>query len=214
MMRHSTIAAATLALCGVAMNCHAQQPDSDHVIVDVDTCVDLGTREQRLECYEARVNEILQARETEESTAEADITIPSSEPVEPESSRASRRTDRREAREAEKLEREAAARAAAAAAALEAAAQAAEVAAEAAAAAEDPSYTAGEIVATISALRELEPNAYLITLDNGQVWRQDHEKPYLLRVGTEVRLRPSNWGPSYRLTDPNVGNFIAVRRIK
>ena len=87
-------------------------------------------------------------------------------------------------------------------------------AAEAAAAAEDPGYTAGEIIANITTIREMEPDAYLITLDNGQVWLQNAPKRYLLRIGAEVHIRPSTWGPSYRLTDPNVGNYIQVKRVE
>jgi len=213
-MRHFAIPAAALALCGAAMTSNAQQTDSDRVIVDVDACVDLATREQRLECYEESVDAVLREREVAEDTAETAATSAGSTAVEPEPSRTARRAERREAREAEKRQREAETRAAAAVAARQAAEDAAEAAAQAAAAAEDSSFTAGEIVATIAALREVEPNAYLITLDNDQIWRQDSEKPYLLRVGTEVRLRPSNWGTSYRLTDPKVGNFITVRRVR
>ena len=73
---------------------------------------------------------------------------------------------------------------------------------------------AGEIIATITAIREMEPDAYLITLDNGQVWLQNVPKRYLLRIGAEVHIQPSTWGPSYRLTDPTVGNYIQVKRVE
>jgi len=71
-----------------------------------------------------------------------------------------------------------------------------------------------EIVATITSFREVEPNEFLISLDNGQVWRQNRPRRYLLRVGAEVRLRSTHFGPSYRLTDPEVGSFIQVERVR
>ena len=218
-MRRSVISTISLAACGLAITSNAQLPDSgsSRVIVDVDTCVNLETREQQLECYGNRVNEVLRAREAQANANananvnEPETTIVSDVTVEPEPSRASRSAERREAREAETRQREADEAAAAAAAAVEAAVAAA---AEAIAAAEDPSYTAGEIVAKITQLREMEPDAYFVYLDNGQVWRQNVPKSYLLRIGAEVRLRPGRMGPSYRLTDPEVGNFIQVRRVR
>lgn len=202
--RLATIAA-VLALCGPAITANAQQPGSERVIVDVGPCVDLATPERQRECYEKRINEVVQGRAANGNNVETEAG--SAATAEPEPSRASRRAERREARAAERR-RKAAAEAAATAA------EAAEAAAQAAAAVEDPGYAAGEIVAKVTALREIVPDAYLITLDNGQIWRQHFEKSYLLRVGSEVRLRPSNWGPSYRLTDPTVGNFIVVRRVR
>jgi len=184
------------------------------VLVDVDTCIELETREQQLECYEQRVNEALQARAGE---GNADDQAPASPGVgaaeAPEQSRASRRAERREAREMERRTREIERREREAAEAAQRAEEAALAAAEAAAAIEDPSFTPGEIVARIVEFREIEPDAYLITLDNGQVWRQSSPRRYNLSTGAEVRLRPTRFGASYRLTDPNVGSYIQVRRV-
>ena len=58
------------------------------------------------------------------------------------------------------------------------------------------------------------PNAYLITLDNGQVWRQTVPMSYRLREGAEVRLYPSQWGDGYRLTDDNLRGYIQVERVR
>lgn len=209
-MRRFAITASALALCGSFTKSNAQQAGG--VIVDVESCLAFETRERQLECYEERVHEVLRASKPDADAdanafSNAVTTSASDATVEPESSRSSRRAERREAREAERRQREAAE-------AAEAAAEAAVAAAEAAAAAADPSYAAGEIVATITAFDEILPDAYQISLDNGQVWRQTAPKRYPLLVGAEVRLRPGGWGPSYRLTDPNVGNFIQVRRVQ
>jgi hypothetical protein len=105
-------------------------------------------------------------------------------------------------------------REAAAEAAREAAAAASEASRRAAAGLPGGSDEPNEIVATITSFREVEPNEFLISLDNGQVWRQNRPQRYLLRVGAEVRLRSTHFGPSYRLTDPEVGSFIQVERVR
>ena len=69
-----------------------------------------------------------------------------------------------------------------------------------------------EIVATVTELRQTVPNAYLITLDNGQVWRQAHPMPYPLRTGLVVRVRETSFG--YRLTAPELHGQINVERVR
>jgi len=71
-----------------------------------------------------------------------------------------------------------------------------------------------EIFATVAELRETVPNSYLITLDNGQVWRQTVPMAYGLREGAEVHLYPSRWGDSYRLTDEDLRGYIQVERVR
>jgi hypothetical protein len=71
-----------------------------------------------------------------------------------------------------------------------------------------------EIVATVAGLRETVPNAYLITLDNGQIWRQTVPMRYGLREGQEVRLYPSRWGDGYRLTNDQRRGYIQVERVR
>lgn len=204
LMYRKTLAAALCMTGALALTSHAQQSDS--VLVDVDACIELESREDQLACYEERVNEALRMRESEAESAGVAAAAESDATLEPEDSRTSRRAARREARLAEQRQADLERR-------QRAAEEAAIAAAEAAAALADPNYTAGEIVAEVTALREIEPDGYLITLDNGQIWRQSQTKRYPLFVGATVKLRPSPWGPSYRLTDPNVGNFIQVRRI-
>ena len=79
-------------------------------MVDVESCLTFEARERQLECYEARVNEVLRASEADADanafsnadTNELEATPASDATVEPESSRSSRRAERREAREAER----------------------------------------------------------------------------------------------------------------
>ena len=75
----------------------------------------------------------------------------------------------------------------------------------------DPS---SELVATISALRETVPNSYLITLDDGQTWRQMRSKWFPLRVGQEVRIYPTNFGASFRLSVQGLSGYIQVERVR
>jgi hypothetical protein len=71
-----------------------------------------------------------------------------------------------------------------------------------------------EISATVAALQETVPNAFLITLDNGQVWRQVRPSAYSLRSGDKVRLYSTHWGSSYRLEADRAPGFIQVERVK
>jgi hypothetical protein len=70
-----------------------------------------------------------------------------------------------------------------------------------------------DIEARIAELRETVPNAYLITLDNGQVWRQTVPKAYPLQAGHPVRIYYSRWR-SYRLTNETLKSFIQVERVR
>jgi hypothetical protein len=72
----------------------------------------------------------------------------------------------------------------------------------------------GEYVGTIASLRERLPNQYLITLDNGQIWRQVYPEHYRLQLGHQVRIYPTKWGTSYRLTVEELHGFIQVERVR
>ncbi len=71
-----------------------------------------------------------------------------------------------------------------------------------------------EIVATVTELHETVPNTWLITLDNGQVWRQNTAQRFALRVGERVTLRATKWGASYRLSADTLSGFIQVERVR
>jgi hypothetical protein len=70
-----------------------------------------------------------------------------------------------------------------------------------------------DVRAAVASLRETVPNAYLITLDNGEVWRQTVPKTYPLRQGDPIRIYYSRWG-TYRLTNEQLKSFIQVERVR
>jgi hypothetical protein len=213
-------AATLLACCALGPTLAlAQAPDD----IDVSACLEVESPLERLDCFETRTAEMLRARESGQHEAEQQVreqrapeqrtnlspaaaahpaasaagnAVASNEAAEPvaeapDESAEMSRSERRALRRAEARQREA-----------EAAAAAARAVAEA------PDL----IVATVTEVREIEPNMLLITLDNGQVWKQNRPQFYRLTVGAEVELRPSRWGSSYRLTDPNLSSFIQVER--
>ena len=71
-----------------------------------------------------------------------------------------------------------------------------------------------EIVATVAELHETVPNAWLITLDNGQVWRQNIPQRFALKPGQRVTLHGTKWGTSFRLSAEAVNGFIQVERLR
>ena len=71
-----------------------------------------------------------------------------------------------------------------------------------------------EIVAKVAKLSETVPNAFVITLDNGQVWRQSQPMRYPLRPGLDVQIRPSRWGNDWHLTAPELRGQIKVERVR
>jgi hypothetical protein len=71
-----------------------------------------------------------------------------------------------------------------------------------------------EIVAIVTELHETVPNAWLITLDNGQVWRQSPPQRFALKTGQRVTLRTSKWGVAYRLSADTLNGFIQVERVR
>jgi hypothetical protein len=70
------------------------------------------------------------------------------------------------------------------------------------------------LYSSIAELSETVPNSHLITLSNGQVWRQVRpDSRYRMKVGHEVRIYPSRWGKDYRLSVEELRGFIQVERI-
>ena len=70
-----------------------------------------------------------------------------------------------------------------------------------------------EILATVTELHQTVPNAWLITLDNGQVWRQNIPQRFALKPGQRVTLRGTKWGSSYRLSAEALNGFIQVEQV-
>lgn len=70
------------------------------------------------------------------------------------------------------------------------------------------------IAVKVAALARAPDRTLVITLDNGQVWRQTVPMPYRLREGLEVRLYPSRWGDTYRLTNDQLRGYIQVERVR
>jgi hypothetical protein len=71
-----------------------------------------------------------------------------------------------------------------------------------------------ELTAKVVAIRETIPNSYTITLDNGQIWRQNRPEFYPIRPGHDVRIYPGRMGESYRLTVPILRGWIQVERVR
>jgi hypothetical protein len=60
-----------------------------------------------------------------------------------------------------------------------------------------------------------EPNRYLITLDNGEVWEQRvAERSPRPLVGQRVRIERSNWGVHQRLYIEGLNGFLQVQRVR
>jgi len=70
-----------------------------------------------------------------------------------------------------------------------------------------------EMFDTIVALEQRRQNLWLITLESGQQWLQQNSKRYTMAKGDEVRIYPSIWGKSYRLTVERLGSYIQVERV-
>ncbi len=206
--RRRTILAGLGAWVMLVANLNAQQP-VQNVAIDPSACAELETREAQVECYgelvvdelgtqsEPATDEVTSEAAGEEATGEASPAVAAV--PEPPIVRSTRtraipgdvpgmsRSERRAARRAARDKEREERRAA---------------------------ELANSITATVTALRELQPNHLLVTLDNEQVWRQNRPERYALQVGDEVTLTPSHWGPSYRLRDPNRGGFIQVERVR
>jgi len=186
-------AAALMLSFGLCVPASAQ--DSDALNVDLSQCVGLATEQARFECYQERVDAALENRDVSPQGAAV-------EPASP-------------------------ARPAAAAAPAAAAVPATPAAAPAPTAPPiqsaartqvnrsiEPEPEPEEIFGTIAALQERGPNIWVITLDNGQIWAMNLPRRYPLRVGQDVKVYPTQWGSSYRLTVPEHGSFVQVERVR
>jgi hypothetical protein len=73
---------------------------------------------------------------------------------------------------------------------------------------------ANDIVSRVKDLREVVPNAWQITLENGQVWRQTVSKHYGLKSGQQIRIYSTRWGSASRLSTDEINGYIQVERVR
>jgi hypothetical protein len=191
---------------GAAVWQAAAAQDSQRLTVDVHDCLALEKRDERLACFEAQVEAAQRAapaRGSEPVTSRAAPVAPSAAPAAPSA-------------------------APAAPSPAPTARSTAPVAPSAAPVVESPTLARSdedfgraerksekqpvEMLAKVAELRETLPNAYVITLDNGQVWRQSQPMAYPLRPGLDVRLRQTKFG--YRLSAPELRGQIPVERVR
>ena len=182
----------------VALAAAAGAQESQSLTVDVGECVNLPSREERLACYERRVDAARResARPAAAAARSAQAASPAAAParsVESTSPAAAPVRSVPAGRAGPEAGRSNVARAGST----------------------DAEAQTEEVIGTITALRETVPHAYLITLDNGQVWRQRTPENYLLREGQRVRIYAPKrrWGNSMRLTVENQNGFILVDRV-
>lgn len=207
--KHALRISGLMAVVASGLMLQPAAAQGERLTVEVGDCVDLPTPEQRLACFEAQVEAARGASASPPSAPAATRAAPA-----PASSAAP-----------------AAASAAPAAAAAASTAAPVTTTIEVSAAtttttepaefgfrerAEEPEEAAPppEVRAKVAELRETVPNAFLITLDNGQVWRQTQPDSYVsLRVGQDVRIFFSRWR-TYRLDSPQMRGFLQVERVR
>ncbi len=73
---------------------------------------------------------------------------------------------------------------------------------------------ANDIVSRVKELREVVPNAWQITLENGQVWRQTVSKRYALKSGQQIKIYSTRWGSASRLSTDEINGYIQVERVR
>ena len=196
---------AALAIGGRIEPARAQQ-EGRPVTVEVSQCLEIESPEERLACFEKSVDTAIQQGSAPPAPAPAPApataTAPAPTPEAPTPATATAPTP---------ATATAPAPAAATAPAPASASDYPPIAGSQRAA---PAESRPDIVSTIVELRETVPNAYMITLANGQVWRQMRPKIYRLRVGHAVRIYPTHWGSSFRLTVEELRSYIQVERVQ
>jgi hypothetical protein len=192
----AAVTVTSVVLGGLLLAHAAVGQDGASVVVDLSECVNIVVDHERFACYERRVAESSRSDSSAAVDADAEsrsqASSPSPAPLdlpEPQSLE-----ERRSARAAERVQ------------ANEERAQ------RKAARDESPEAEEAGFISSVTQLRETVPNAWLVALDNGEVWEQVDPKPYRLREGMQVRIYRSTWGSSYRLTAPDLNGFIRVRQ--
>lgn len=71
------------------------------------------------------------------------------------------------------------------------------------------------LVSVIANVEQNIPNQHILTLENGQVWRQMQPDARILpNVGFKVEVYPTRWGSSYRMSFEEIKGFIQVERVR
>lgn len=178
--------------------------DGASVVVDLGECVNIVVDHERFACYERRVAESTRSEPEREtsvpgSDSAAIDAAPESRPPAPlpaslDPPEPAGLEERRSARAAERVQAQE------------------ERAQRKATRDESPEAEEQGFISSIAQLRETVPNAWLVALDNGEVWEQIDPKPYRLKEGMQVRIYASSWGSSHRLTALDLNGFIRVRQ--
>lgn len=193
--RQHALAALTLGLGIIAGSTVLAQPEQS-LMVDVGPCINIQSTLERFDCYESRVDA---ARNSGDSAATTPARRESRETVIPAPRPEQTQQPTQQAGTSTRNNR---------------------------AASDDSSFglpepreqqreaKQQELRSTISALRETVPNSHIITLENGQVWRQMRPERYRIQVGHDVRIYPSPFGSSFRLSADELRGFIQVERVE
>jgi hypothetical protein len=194
---------AAVAIAAGLMTATAEAQQTGQVMIDVSECIRLDAPDARLACYEARVAALFRER-----AAQAAVAAPAA----PAAPTAATPPAAAAASEARRPAAPAPERTVSVPVTPQAAAPAPERRAERrrTEAQEEPA----EVVSVVRELREVVPNAYLVTLENGQVWRQTEPKQYPLRPGLKVRIYGTRWGSASRLTAEELKSYIQVERVR
>lgn len=200
---HTLVITSAALLGGLVALQPAHGQDSSSVTVDVSQCIRLGSEAERLSCFAAQVDAVLEQHDAagveEPVTATENAAAGQRRGSEDETSSAPERPDQRAAERRAAESRTVKARATEPRVSVQSPQS-------------EPDAT--EYYGTVVALRERLPNSYVITLDNGQIWEQVEPKRYLLRPGLEVRIYSTRWGGRYRLSGADTGGHIQVRRLR
>ena len=71
------------------------------------------------------------------------------------------------------------------------------------------------LASVIADVEQTIPNQHIVTLENGQVWRQVQPEARILpRAGYTVSVYPSRWGSNYRMSFEEIKGFIQVERVR
>lgn len=80
---------------------------------------------------------------------------------------------------------------------------------------EEPQQPVTEVHSVIAELEQVIPHQYIITLENGQVWRQSRPAPNMrLQAGHHVRIYPTRWGDDMRMSVEELNGFVQVSRLR